>query len=215
MLRIATVTVLVLAALLCGCVRSVNPLYDSDTLERVDGLVGNWVNVEGATWKFEEIVNYDAEYEDAALAAAAESSPIMDTEPLLTDARYRLSIYEPEQGDGVFYAGVVRIGEQYFLDITPDRTGVFDDESRNALYEFLLDPLHMFMKMELAADGTMLSFSLMDPDWLNAYHTSSPIPGYMNGKLTSEPYELRELIATIMDMEGAFGDPLELTRPLQ
>ena len=132
---IAFILILVLG--MTGCfVLSVHPLYFEKDLVFESGLVGTWGEKEhekdlSELWIFKK---------------SGEKS-------------YRLIIRDVEEGEGLFEAHLLKLGDHMFLDLYPE-----EPETGSEFYNMHVIPAHSFMRVSL--EGYVLRLAFFDLDWL-------------------------------------------------
>ena len=132
---IAFILILVLG--MTGCfVLSVHPLYFEKDLVFESGLVGTWGEKEhekdlSELWIFKK---------------SGEKS-------------YRLIIRDVEEGEGLFEAHLLKLGDHMFLDLYPE-----EPETGSEFYNMHVIPAHSFMRVSL--EGHVLRLAFFDLDWL-------------------------------------------------
>jgi hypothetical protein len=132
---------LAIAILIAGCVpTSVHPLYFKKDLIFVPELIGTWGNP-------------DEEEGDKLIFEQADGN------------YYKMSFYESREESGEeaswasFEAHLIRLGDNFFLDVFPE-----EPESMNDFYKLHLVPTHSFMRV--AVVGDTLKLGLFDYSWL-------------------------------------------------
>lgn len=132
---IAFILILVLG--MTGCfVLSVHPLYFEKDLVFESGLVGTWGEKEhekdlSELWIFKK---------------SGEKS-------------YRLIIRDEKEGEGLFEAHLLKLGDHMFLDLYPE-----EPETGSEFYNMHVIPAHSFMRVSL--EGHVLRLAFFDLDWL-------------------------------------------------
>jgi hypothetical protein len=127
----------VLVIWLAGCfVLSVHPLYFEKNLIFESGLVGTWGEKEhekdlSELWIFKQ---------------TGEKS-------------YQLTIRDKEDGEGLFEAHLLKLGDHLFLDLFPE-----EPENSSEFYNMHVVPCHSFMRVSL--EGNVLRLALFDLEWL-------------------------------------------------
>jgi hypothetical protein len=123
--------------ILSGCfVLSVHPLYFEDDLIFEQGLIGTW--------------GEDEDKEDLSELWIFKKSG---------DKSYRLIMREEENGEGVFEARLLKLGEHMFLDLYPE-----EPETGHEFYNMHVIPAHSFIRISL--EGHVLRLGFFDHDWL-------------------------------------------------
>jgi hypothetical protein len=128
---------------LAGCIPSLHPLYTEETMVFREELIGAWKE--------------KPQDEDSWTFVKGEKSS------------YRLTIQEKEKSS-VLEARLVKLGDQLFLDLTPD-----GDALKNAkLGEFYcaaLIPGHLILKVKL---GGKLELQFLEPEKLQEFLKANP-----------------------------------------
>ncbi len=134
---VISVFILILVLGMTGCfVLSVHPLYFEKDLVFESGLVGTWGGKEH-------------EEDLAELWIFQESG----------DKSYRLTIKVKDEGDGIFEAHLLKLGEHWFLDLYPE-----EPETGSEFYNMHVIPAHSFIRVSL--EGHVLRLGFFDLDWL-------------------------------------------------
>jgi hypothetical protein len=129
--------VIILVLGMTGCfVLSVHPLYFEKNLVFESGLVGTWGEEEhekdlSELWIFKEA----------------------------GDKSYQLIIREEEEGEGMFEAHLLKLGEHMFLDLYPE-----EPETGSEFYNIHVIPAHSFIRVSL--EGHVLRLGFFDLEWL-------------------------------------------------
>jgi hypothetical protein len=164
-----------LAILMAGCVpTSVHPLYFKKDLIFIPELIGTWGNPA------------DEEGDKLVFEQAGDNS-------------YKMSYYESKEESGEeaswasFEAHLIRLGDNFFLDVFPE-----EPELKNDFYNLHLVPTHSFMRV--AVVGDTLKLGIFDYSWLE----NNLEDGKVNLKhetrddlivLTASTEELQEFVA--------------------
>jgi hypothetical protein len=187
--------------LFAGCIRCLHPIYTSSDLVFNENLIGTWrQSGEATTWQFTESKKGDAE------------------------RAYRLVLTDSEGRPGTFLAHLVKLDDQFFLDLFPIAPRVMN----NGLYRFHFQRVHTFMRFDL--EGNSLRLASMNPGWLEKYlkenpdalpHTTvsatgRPLQGDGQSAeqllVTASTAELQHFVRQHADTKGAFTEPVELTK---
>lgn len=134
---VISVFVLILVLGMTGCfVLSVHPLYFDNDLVFESGLVGTWGEKEhekdlSELWIFKKS----------------------------GDKSYRLIIRDEEEGEGMFEAHLLKLGDHMFLDLYPE-----EPETGSEFYNMHVIPAHSFIRVSL--EGHVLRLGFFDLDWL-------------------------------------------------
>ena len=134
---VISVFVLIFVLGLTGCfVLSIHPLYFEKDLVFESGLVGTWGEKEhkkdlAELWIFKKS----------------------------GDKSYRLIVREKDEGEGIFEAHLLKLGEYLFLDLYPE-----EPETGLEFYNMHVIPAHSFLRVSL--EGHVLRLALFDLDWL-------------------------------------------------
>ena len=129
--------VLILVLGLTGCfVLSVHPLYFEKDLVFESGLLGTWGEKThekdlSELWIFEKT----------------------------GDKSYRLTIRDEEDGEGMFEAHLLKLGDHLFMDLYPE-----EPETGSEFYNMHVIPAHSFMRVSL--EGHVLRLGFFDLEWL-------------------------------------------------
>jgi hypothetical protein len=172
------------AMLVAGCIPSLQPLFTDKTTVFDPALVGVWEqeNAE-STWAF----------------ARNESNT------------YSLTYTDNKGKSGHFEARLVRLGDNYFLDLFPEDP----KQIENAYYKFHLLPVHTFLKASL--DASTMQLAGMDPNWLKRQLDADPMivrHATVNNMivLTDSPEELQKFVRRHVEDKDAFSAVIDLTR---
>jgi hypothetical protein len=131
------VFVLILVLGMTGCfVLSVHPLYFEKDLVFESGLVGTWGEKE-----------HEKDLSELWIFKKSE------------DKSYRLIIREKEEGEGMFEAHLLKLGDHLFLDLYPE-----EPETGSEFYNMHVIPAHSFIRISL--EGHVLRLAFFDLDWL-------------------------------------------------
>ena len=139
------------------------------------------------------------------------------------DRSYSLALITPDGLDGTFYAALVELEGELFLDIFPSDSDA--NWPLTSFYGLHFVPVHTFMHVELGEDT--LSLRMMDPSWMDAWLQTKP-DGVSHVRenmtvLTASTPELQALLPTLLDEEpitgagmmgndaSAFTDPVVLS----
>jgi hypothetical protein len=167
-----------------GCIPSLQPLYTEKTTTFEPALIGVWQqdNAE-STWAFTRKE---------------------------TNA-YSLTYTDKQGRPGQFEARLVKLGDNYFLDLFPEDP----QQVENAYYKFHLLRVHTFLKMSL--DGSELQLAGMDPTWLKRHLDADPATvrhTTVNNMivLTASPEELQKFVRRHADDKDVFTAVIHLTR---
>jgi hypothetical protein len=179
-----------------------HPLYTGKDLVFEPGLLGSWREApeEGAdsseseTWTFER-----GEGEEKV---------------------YRLTVLA-EDGPSPFYAHLVKLDGELFLDMAPEEFGDEEEARKLPLWTALhLMPLHSFWRVWLEAEKVQIA--PLDPDWLLARMKDGSIQlqhefvneddedeGFL---LTAKPADLQAMMRKAAQDKEAFAGGSEMTR---
>jgi hypothetical protein len=162
---------------------SLYPLYEQDDLVFDSALIGEW-----------------GESGDEGSSVFEQSGPLS----------YRF-IVEGEGTRAELEAHLFRIGDELFLDLFPDDPGV----ELNETFESHLLGVHSFFRVK-QIEPTLI-MSTLDYDWLRENLTKSPdAPSHVildnRIVLTAPTEDLQSFILRNLDTEGAYGEPLELSK---
>ena len=131
------VFVVILIIGMTGCfVLSVHPLYFEKDLIFESGLVGTWGEKEN-------------EKDLSELWIFKESG----------DKSYKFIFREEEEGDGIFEAHLLKLGDYLFLDLYPE-----EPETGSEFYNMHVIPAHSFIRISL--EGHVLRLGFFDLEWL-------------------------------------------------
>jgi hypothetical protein len=134
---VISVFILTLVLGMTGCfVLSVHPLYFDNDLVFESGLVGTW--------------GEKAHEKDLSELWIFKKSG---------DKSYRLIIRDEEEGEGMFEAHLLKLGDYMFLDLYPE-----EPETGSEFYNMHVIPAHSFIRVSL--EGHVLRLGFFDLDWL-------------------------------------------------
>jgi len=174
-------------ALLCGagagCIPSLHPIYTDADLMFDPGVVGAWRGAEGDTNGVETL-----EFTAADRTA------------------YRLVYTDKEGLKGTFAVHLVRIGENLFFDVYPDRAGA----KVNGYYQMHEFPVHTFAWVRQIRPELKCSF--MSGDWLDKLLKATPTALRHERVddavlISARTAELKAFLAAHVKTPGAFGEP--------
>jgi len=180
------VAVAAVVLLLAGCVRTLHPLYTKKDLTFDPALVGVW-----------EPRDPDKE-ERWDFRKAGEKA-------------YTLIHTDENDRKGKLEAHLLELEGHRFLDLSAD-----EPEETNVLQALVLQPVHMFMKVE--SIEPRLKLVIMNPGWLEDHLEEHPDalkhedPEEGPGLVTASTKELQKFVLKHLDNEEAWGDPLEFLR---
>lgn len=178
--------------LIIGCVPSLYSLYEGEKdLVWEPDLLGHWVG-EDSSWIF---------------------SP-MEPESDAPKMYQVLVLDEDNTVQGNLAAGLVKLGEQRFLDTTLAKTESFGDY--NAMH---IQPTHLIWHVQ--STSPTLKMRAMDPEWLNRFVGENPdkiaVENMDNGDrvlLRAKPKELQAFVLQHLGEDELFGaDVSEMKRP--
>jgi hypothetical protein len=179
---------IILTAVLFGCVPSWNPLYTDQDLVFDPALVGNWKDKDNKeTWVFEK---------------TGEKS-------------YKLTHTDEDKHTGKFDVHLLKIGARTFLDLYLTDASEKEMEG-NSLAKTMLLPGHLFLRVDEI--GASLKMAAPDPDWLRKHLEAHPGAiacrkiGDGQFIFTAETKELQAFVTKHADGEALFGEPFALKR---
>lgn len=169
--------------LLAGCIPSLYPIHNEQDVVRRHDILGRWTSNDSQSWTFTQ---RDGD-------------------------SYKLVYVDKTGKSGTFVAHLTEIDDQLFMDLYPIRSG----PQQAGFYELHWVPAYTFYRVRLTADSLSLSF--IDPNWLKQHGQEYPELSWQrpNDKtvlLTTETPALRRFVAKLLDIDGAFTKPFELTR---
>ena len=184
MKRLLKVAVAGFLLILTGCVPSLHPLYTEGDLVFDAALLGVWTDAEATeTWAFSSA----------------------------DDKGYKL-VYTDESGKkGEFEARLLRIEGKTFLDLTPVRPAL----PQNDFYRANLIATHTFVQVVQGAPNPRIAY--LEPDWLKAFLDKNPSAirhEKLAGEilLTASTKELQKFLLTHLNTPGAFSKPIGIKR---
>ena len=176
-----------LMLILTSCVPSLNPLYTVDDLIFEQALLGVWIDAEATeSWHFTTSNEKD----------------------------YHL-VYTDESGKkGEFKAHLLRIEGKLFLDLTPVRTAL----AQNDFYKANLLPVHTFVHISQGAPNPQITY--LEPEWLKSHLDKNPAAlrhEKLSGEIliTASTKDLQKFLLTHLDTPGAFAKPIGIKRKSQ
>jgi hypothetical protein len=170
-------------ALTAGCIPSLFPIYNEQNLVQRKEILGRWVSdAQSQSWTFSERGN-----------------------------AYELVFVDNTGRDATFVVHLTEIDDVLFMDLYPQRSG----RTNPGFYDLHLVATHTFFRAELVDDALNLSF--IDPQWLKQHFNEYPeVTLHARGKnsvlLTADTDTLRGFVEELLETEGAFTTPFELTR---
>ncbi len=105
---------------------------------------------------------------------------------------YLLTLETPDGTDGSFYAALVELEGELFLDLFPS-----DNDPNWPIVRFYglhFMPLHTFLHVELLEDG--LALRMMDPSWMDAWIEQNP------GAVAHEKESMTVLTASTSELQA-------------
>jgi hypothetical protein len=173
-----------LMLILTSCIPSLNPLYSDDDLIFEPALLGVWTDAEATeSWDFSTSNEKD----------------------------YHL-VYTDESGKkGEFKARLLKIEGRLFLDLTPLRTAL----AQNDFYKANLLPVHTFVHISTPAPNPQITY--LEPDWLKSHLDKNPSAlrhEKLSGEIliTASTKDLQKFLLTHLDTPGAFAKPIGVKR---
>ena len=170
--------------MLAGCVPSLNPLFTEQDLIFDRNLLGVWTDEDSKeTWAFTYV----------------------------EEKEYKL-VYTDEDGlKGEFKARLLKIDGNTFLDLTPVRTPL----SQNDFYKGHFLTVHTFVLISQTAPTVQISF--LEPEFLKNTIAKNPsaIPHVKVGDdilITVSTKELQTFLLKHLKTEGAFAKPITVKR---
>ena len=178
-----------LAAILGGCIPSLNPLFTEDNLIFEEKLLGTWAEDDSReTWQFKK----------------GSDDP---------NSKFYEMTYTDSDGKGVFFAGLGKIDDMIFLNIYPHEPEL----QANDFYKFHILRVHTFMKIEQIEPT--LKMAMMNPDKMKEMLENDPsiiehkiIEDGDRILLTASTKQLQQFMKEHANDEGLFGEPAELKR---
>ena len=170
--------------MLAGCVPSLNPLYTDQDLIFDSALLGVWTDKDSKeTWAFTEA----------------------------GEKEYKLLYTEEDGRKGEFKAHLLKIEGKTFLDLTPIRPAL----SQNDFYKAHFLTLHTFVQVSQTAPTVQISY--LEPEWLKKIIAENPnaIRHEKIGDeilLTASTKELQKFLLKHLNTEGAFAKPISVRR---
>jgi hypothetical protein len=170
--------------ILTSCVPSLNPLYTDADLIFDEALLGVWSDAEAAeSWDF----------------------------AYLSEKEYKL-VYTDEKGKkGEFRARLLRIEGKTFLDLTPVKPVL----PQNDFYKANFLATHTFVQVTQSAPNARIAY--LEPDWLKSFLEKNPAAirhEKLSGEilLTASTKELQKFLLTHLNTPGAFSKPIAIKR---
>jgi hypothetical protein len=170
-----------------GFVLSLEPSYTPADLESDQALVGAWTTTEGdATFTFEQGEGQE----------------------------YRVVVKEKDEGresSAEFEAHLMRLGALWFIDFLPN-----GEAGGSAFYQMHFLRAHSIARIQLSQDALQMAF--FDATWLQKKidEKAVNISHHKTDRtvlLTSTTEEVQQLLFLHGNEDGAFPDPMTLTRP--
>lgn len=173
---------LALTLLLAACVPSLQPLYTPETTVFREELIGIWKEKphDDESWTF---TKHD-------------------------DTTYKLKIEEKDDSS-LLTARLVKLGDQHFLDLTPDGD-MLENAKIGEFYRAALIPGHLILKVKL---GAKLELQLIQPEKLEELLKANPkalTHTILDGDrlvLTATTAELQAFFKKHGDSKELWGDP--------
>lgn len=193
----SVVLVSLLVLFLSGCmVFSFYPLYTEEDLFPNDLLVGEWLDTDSTTWKFD--FNYFGK-------------PVLENRDSTAFVLRMKEKGSQEFSNQKFMVHIIELGGHYFLDFYMEEYLKDDDPT---FWDLHLLPVHTFAKLEL--DGDEAKISWFSSDWLeklieqNRTHIQHENNGY-HILLTAKVQELQEFVVRYVNAPDTFDDGLSAT----
>jgi len=179
-----------LAAILGGCIPSLNPLFNENELIFEEKLLGTWAEDDAKeTWQFKR----------------GSDDP---------NEKFYEMTYTDSEGKGVFFAGLGKINDVMFLNIYPHEPEL---DKANDFYKFHILRVHTFMKIEQIEPT--LKMAMMDPEKMQKMLEKDPdiikhemIEDGDRILLTASTEQLQLFMKKYMNEEDLFDDTSELKR---
>ncbi len=181
-----TIAILILFTFvfLTGCIPSLHPFYTDADVYFDRNLLGTWTDAdEQESWTF-----------------ASEG-----------EKEYQMTYTDESGKKGLFEARLFKLGERSFLDITPVRPEL----KNNDFYTSHLLSLHSVV--QLAVTGRTARMSCLDPDWLKKTLEKNPSAlqhTVIDGDilLTDTTPNIKAFLAANLNTAGAFNKSTTVTR---
>jgi hypothetical protein len=176
-----------MAALLAGCIPSVNPFYTAKDLRFDPQLLGEW-HQEGEkpeSWKFDK---------------AGEQG-------------YKLTITEKENKQGNCTAFLFKLKDELFLDIIPNDCNFADGQAE--LVAAAMFPGHLLLRV--SQSGSQLSLALLNYEWLEKHLKAHPsaLAHHREGErvlLTAGTRDLQRFVLRHLGEGELFGETTQYRR---
>jgi hypothetical protein len=181
---ISTLMASAAVALVAGCIPSLYPIHSEQDVVTRHEILGRWTSdAESQSWQFTQ---RDGD-------------------------SYKLVLVDKTGQSGALVTHLTEIDGQLFMDLYPIRSG----PAKPGFYDLHWLPAHTFFRVEL--DGDSLSLAFIDPQWLKKHVEEYPELSWQRPNenavlLTTETAELRNFVGKLLDTDGAFTNPFELTR---
>lgn len=174
--------------LLAGCLPSVNPLYTEQDLVFDPALIGVWREKPSSrdSWIFTK----------------------------RNEKSYQLVLTDDDKSSP-FVAHLLKLGEQRFLNMQPDKEPIEGLETEST-YQSLLVRGHLFLRVDQIEPK--LRLAAIDADWLDDFLKKNPDalahsrPDDRQLVLTASTAELQKFVLKHLKTEGAWGDPTDYER---
>jgi len=179
-----------LAAILGGCIPSLNPLFTENELIFEEKLLGTWAEDDSKeTWQFKR----------------GSDDP---------NEKFYEMTYTDSEGKGVFFAGLGKINDVMFLNIYPHEPEL---DKANDFYKLHILRVHTFMKIEQIEPT--LKMAVMNPERMKEMLEKNPdiikhemIQDGDRILLTASTEQLQLFMKKYMNEEELFDDTSDLKR---
>ncbi|MFH1052179.1 MAG: hypothetical protein V1779_14770 [bacterium] len=189
------VALVLITITISGClVLSLYPIYTEDTLVKLDGLEGTWMQNDSSSWSFK-----------------------LDTTQLykVTINEFERTISSPEEnssdttfkfkGINEYSGGLTKINGVYFLDLLPEKI----NDSSGSIHSIHFIYGHSISKLQMKGDSLLIVF--LDYDWINdSKKKIKKSVGYIksekNAILTASTKDLRKFLSKFANDTNAFPE---------
>jgi len=186
------IALILITTAISGClVLSLYPIYTDDTLVKLDGLEGTWMQDDSSSWSFKldttQLYKVTTNEFERTIISPSDST---------CDTTYRF------KGTNEYSGGLTKINGDYFLDLLPEK---INDSSGIHAWHFIYG--HSISKLQMKGDSLLIVF--LDYDWMNdSKKKIKKSVGYVksekNAILTASTKDLRKFLTKFAKDSNAF-----------
>lgn len=191
------IALVLVSTVFSGClVLSLYPIYTKDTLLKIDGLEGAWMQNDSTTWTFK--------LDTLSLYKVVIDEKNRKISTSITDSTTTSDTSWGYQSVNEFTAGLTKINSVLFLDLFPEQ---INDSSFLHSNHFIYG--HSISKLKLSADTMLITF--LEYEWINELNAKDKKSiGYMESeknKIISAPTKaIRKFLGKYATDTSAFPE---------